>query len=50
MLQVQTVGVGVHECGQGQAAAIDMWRRRRLPPVVWRGGTGRAVLLWKRRG
>jgi hypothetical protein len=50
MLQVQTTGVGVHEGGQGQAAATDAWRRRRPPPTVWEGGTGCAVLLWKRRG
>jgi len=44
-LQVQTVGVGVHDGEQGQAAATDAWRRRRLPPAVWGGGIGRAVLL-----
>jgi hypothetical protein len=50
MLQVQTAGAGVYEAGQGQSAATDMWRRRMLPPAVWGGGTGHAVLLWKRRG
>jgi hypothetical protein len=29
LLQVQIAGVGVHEGGQGQATAIDVWRRRR---------------------
>jgi hypothetical protein len=38
------------EGGQGQAVAIDAWRRCRPPPVVWGGDTGHAVLLWKRRG
>jgi hypothetical protein len=50
MLQVQITGVGVHEGGQGQAAATDAWRRRIPLPSVWGGGTGRAVLLWKWRG
>ena len=50
MLQVQTVGVGVHKGEQGQAAANDEWKRRRPLLAVWEGGTGHAVLLWKRRG
>jgi len=50
MWQVQTANVGVHEGGQSQAIATDTWRRRRPSPAVWGGGTGRAVLLWKRRG
>jgi hypothetical protein len=50
MLQVQTVDVGVHEGGQGQAAVIDAWRRRRPLPVVLGGGAGHTVPLWKRRG
>jgi hypothetical protein len=49
-LQVQTTDVGVHEGGQGQAAATDAWRKRRLLPSVWGESTGRAVLLWKRWG
>jgi hypothetical protein len=34
MLQVQTGRVGVHEGGQGQAAATNAWSRRTPPPVV----------------
>ena len=34
MLQVQTAGVGVHEGGQGQAAATNVWRRCRPRSVV----------------
>jgi hypothetical protein len=45
MLQVQTAGVGVHEGRQGQVVATDTRRRHRPPPLVWGGGTGRAVLL-----
>jgi len=50
VLQVQTAGVSVHEGGQGQATATDTWRRRKPPPTLCGGGTGCAVLLWKRRG
>jgi hypothetical protein len=45
-----TAGVGVHEGGQGQDGATDIWRRRRAPPAVWGGCIDRVVLLWKRQG
>jgi hypothetical protein len=41
---------GVHKGGQGQAAAINVWRSCELPLAMWGGGTGCAVLSWKRRG
>ena len=50
MLEVQTADVGVHEGRQGQPTATEAWRRRRPLPTVWGGSTGRAMLLWKRRG
>jgi hypothetical protein len=34
MLQVQTTGVGVHEGGQDQATATDVWKKRRTPAAV----------------
>jgi hypothetical protein len=59
MLQVQTVGVGVYEGGQGQAATTDTWRRRRpRGAVVEEAGASLpggleetcTILVWKRRG
>jgi hypothetical protein len=50
MLQVQTAGVGVHEGGQGQAMATDVWRRCRPPPAVWGGGTSRVIVVVEEAG